>query len=429
MFCQEKLDSKDNFQKKKHAAEEELNNSYNYSNLFPIGNIGKTSASINQNLSTVELQFYCKILILTIDSLFHYEYSNFDAHTTSTCCHGIALYAREIISACSRLDLQAIRLIATHKIANIDNSLHSPDSLFIPMPLIELSRLFICAYIKESDPNQKRRTLTRTKKLQEIAPISTNFCNRIAHGLQKYFSNLIAKRYIHYLNQINNNAKINNIPIKIWGKYIQSDHLRVDKRGTIYSPCLYSMQVSLAFLISTQAKIAVVNDLKDSEDKMIGRQIYILQGDGIQSFRTLSYDEILEQEETNTHDSVIIFSGCAHMNHRDFTKSISQFQKHIEDFPRLVLACDTYYPQFPEISDDAYFSNQPIVPLEESLQSVIAESAKTSGVSMDDPSLFCLTHIYSCSFKQVLKVVRDKCTKSLPISFIPKGILASKISC
>ncbi len=41
--------------------------------------------------------FFCRLISRTVDVYFSKEYTFFDAHTTTNCCHGIALLARTLV--------------------------------------------------------------------------------------------------------------------------------------------------------------------------------------------------------------------------------------------------------------------------------------------------------------------------------------------
>lgn len=362
--------------------------------------------SIRENYSPThtELQFFATVALRAINTLKAKTYEDFDAHTTSTCCHGIAVFTKEIIERVNIEDLSAIQDSLNYRLIN-DLPL---AGLRIPRSLIELSRLYICTYIKEFNEDQKR-TLTKTKRLKLIFPISTNFCNRIAHELQKHFSNLIADRYNQFLTSLDQDMIISDAPVSAWGQYIRPDYLRTDKRGVKYASCLFSMQVTLAYLAATKSIIAIVNDQFDPSENLSDRYISLFQGDG-NTFLPLSDSKLDESQP------VIIFGGCS--NADQTTQDMQLWEDKISS---LLLACDTHYPQFPKISDDPEFSTDPITPKEASLQALIQKYKAVPGTSLTDPSLFCLSHIYPTSLYQVL-------SNQLPVSFLPPSSKASAVA-
>jgi hypothetical protein len=350
-----------------------------------------------------ERNFYYHALLKTIDAFLSREYSKFDAHTTSTCCHGIALYAQEVILEVRKIDLDPIK---TH-INNLLLDKQNKDEVEIPTSLENLCSLFICSLVKDFSV-EKNRVITNSKKIKSIYPISNNLCNKIAFGLQKQLSNLVAKRYAHLLDFIPSSFIVNGVPVDLWGKYIQESYLRTDKKGISYASCLYSMQVSLAYLIYKKAKIAVIHDLKNIEETSQFRYVYLLQGDGKQGFVQLDINEQGEQEEP-----VVVFSGCSLGDHN----SLLEFKNHLNNFPKLVLACDVFYPQFPRVLDDPNFSNHPISPEELPIVNSISLAKEIPGVSLSDPSLFCLSHIYPASLQQVIDTAKG--ASALPAAFLP----------
>jgi hypothetical protein len=73
----------------------------------------------------------------------------------------------------------------------------------------------------------------------------------------------------------------------------------------------------------------------------------------------------------------------------------------------LILACDLYYPHFPKMLGDSKFNSEKISPKELGLKKKIEEHAKISGVSREDPSLFCLTHIFTCSMNNIKHLLKN----------------------
>jgi hypothetical protein len=80
----------------------------------------------------------------------------------------------------------------------------------------------------------------------------------------------------------------------------------------------------------------------------------------------------------------------------------------IDRFPELILACDTHYPQFPLVRDDPTFSSDPIVPSEPQLAACIERYKKVPGTSYRDASLFCLSHVYTASVREVYEAMEGR---------------------
>ena len=89
--------------------------------------------------------------------------------------------------------------------------------------------------------------------------------------------------------------------------------------------------------------------------------------------------------------------------------------------PELVLACDIWYPQFPQVKEDSTFDDSPIKPQERCLLDVLGHWNSVKGVRADEPSLCCLTHIYPASLEEVLKEL-EQGSSLLPYSFIPTNM-------
>ena len=58
------------------------------------------------SLSLVEhFAFFFHMVIETIDSCLGKDYINFDAQTTSNCCHGLSILTRDLILSVNQIDL------------------------------------------------------------------------------------------------------------------------------------------------------------------------------------------------------------------------------------------------------------------------------------------------------------------------------------
>lgn len=355
--------------------------------------------------------FFCKLISQTIDTYLSKEYTFFDAHTATNCCHGIALLARNLVLEISEINLHTFKKLAEEKIEELEK--HSKISSFctnwVPKPLIKLLSLYLLATTRTI---AKGRQKTDPRSLKEISPIGSTFCWKITNSLQKSISNLVAHRYRSYLAQICPHTDINGAPIHFWGNYIQPEHIRTDKTNKDYVSCVFSTQVSLAYLVKTKAKIALVNDIIGSSGELRGRYVRIFEGDGKNSFKVLSEStNLLSLDES---EPVIVFAGYVYSDNLTLEELSCCMSPWLDEFPRLMLACDVFYPQFPRVCDDPNFDNSPIHPEEDILKEIFSFHKEIPGVSATDPSLFCSSHTYLSSLKQIAKTVQNNDLSALP---------------
>ncbi|HSX26289.1 MAG TPA: hypothetical protein VLE89_04700 [Chlamydiales bacterium] len=343
------------------------------------------------------IQFCYLVAERALRALLNRDYNHFDAKTTSNCCHGMSLLARELICKAQKYDLGHLYT----EIRKILGSATSLDSNYqIPVAIQQLSQMYMLNYIREIDSFSGGRSVYN--KLKEIEPsIGHHVYSSLGIRLQKKYSNLVANRYQKYSDGLPGDAKIKNIPIKSWAKYVSPSYLRTDSKGIEYAPCMFSMQVSLGHLINQRAKIAIINDIHDPSGELGRKYIKVLEGNGSDNFVDIS-------QELQLDEPVTVFSGSSTNSNPD--KVSEHMDRALKDFPMLVLACDTSYPQFP----NAVYDNNPIVPEEESLCKMIEVQGTVKGVSAKDPSFFCLNHIYLCSANQIRNTM-DK--KDGPISY------------
>lgn len=396
--------------------------------ILPVTAIDIRALGENSPIPKKNLAFFYHVTCRTIESCLNKTYSDFDAHTTSNCCHGISLLVRNLISSLNHLNLKQLQQEAYKKIESLNhNSLNEKNNLcpctwWVPESILNLARLYILAFAKKTDP--QKGILTYKARLKLISQVGTNFCDHLINSLQQHFSNLIAFQYMHYLKELPKDMQMHGISLKTWGKYVQPDYLRLDKRGIYYTSAMFSMQVSLAYLISSRAKIAIISDLIETTNQVKTRLIYLCEGDSYGQMRSLTPIEI-KNLPSNSKEPVVVFGGCTYLQTFDEKKIQYCMQSWENQFPSLILACDVWYPQFPNVASDPTFDNTPIIPHETGLKDLIAKHSKISGVSATDPSLFCLTHIYTASLYQVLCVLNGYNKTILPISFIPQALWGS----
>lgn len=346
--------------------------------------------------SDTKVQFCYLVAKGALQSLTSHQYIDFDAQTTSNCCHGISILARDLILKTHKEDLFKLH-------QKIEKALETQpkEPIRVPKSLVDLSQLYILAYIREIDPEKGVRS--SYKRLAKIVNLGSQFADNLVKRLQKKYSNIVAKKYESLLNEIPKEVRINNAPIDIWGKYVTEKYLRTDSRGVLFASCLFSMQVSLAYLISQKAKIAVVNDIYNEKSNILTQKyIRILELD--------KYGKFAICNKIDSSEPIIVFGGCSYTSNSN--EVIQKMDEWLEHFPELVLANDIKYPQFPKTHKDVDFRDDPIIPDEVVIKMQIEKHTTCKGVSATDPSLFCLNHIFPTGGKFIAE-------KDLPSYKIP----------
>lgn len=378
-------------------------------------NIESTETKNSQHYSKEQVLFFYKVIIKAIDALINKKYCEFDGHTTANCCHGMALWVHELLTSLKGIDLQLIKQQGEKKIESLEKFGHQ-ETWLIPETLIHLARVHILKIVKKIDP--LRGVLTYKANLKTIASVGTRFCNKLVDNIQKHIANFIAHKYVSFLEKLPHQMHMHGVTIGTWGKYINPSYLRTDQRGVKYASSMFSMRVSLAHLIASRSKVAIINDLIDFSGNLKSRYVSVFEGDGSNNLRPLTQRE-LSMFCLQSKEPVIIFGGCLYSEEKDENSLILMMNPWLDRITNLLLACDVWYPHFPKVTDDPNFDNTDIQPEEESLQKIIKDHSNIQGVSAKNPSLFCLAHIYVASFKQVLEVLEGKDKDSLPCSFIP----------
>jgi hypothetical protein len=338
---------------------------------------------------TVEKVKFCYLLFQkTLNALQNNQYNAFDAHTTTNCCHGIAILARELILSAQNENLKMLSQKATEKLESLD------DSWKIPISIVELSHLFMLNHILEIDP--KRGARSNYTKLNEITNIGYKFFERICKKLQREYSNRVALSWQIQAKQVEH-LEVSGASTKIWGKYVSAPYLKIS-RGTYYAACLYSSQISLAYLSHKRSLIAIVNDIYNENNSLTKRYVQLLSGDGKGSFHEIESEKLTDQKILK--EPVIVFGGCAFTQTPD---SVSlQMQEWSKKFPELMLSGEIHYPQFPKVANDPEFSSDPIIPEEPVLKSIIEKHKDIQGVTINDPSFYLSNHIFPCSLEQII---------------------------
>ncbi|HEX4840520.1 MAG TPA: hypothetical protein VFU89_08780 [Rhabdochlamydiaceae bacterium] len=362
--------------------------------------------------SNEALVFCIEAVTRTIDSILEGRYSDFDAHTVSNCCHGMSIMTCRLIALVLEHDLRGIRA----------GGEKGWENWRIPGALVELTKLYLLAFIKEVDI--RNGTRTNARKLRLISPLGNQTCVKLIKKLQKQFSNAVANSYYSYVEELKPSMAVSGAPVAMWGRYVHPEELRMDQRGIQYASNLFSMQVLLAYLIQTKSKIAVIDDLMGSNEEKRGRYVRILQGDGKKEMKKLTKAQ-MEALKFHPEEPVVVFGGCAYSDHLTLSSLSLRLKPWINQFTSLVLTCDIFYPQFPEVKDDVDFDRGSIVPKEKLLRTIISKHSLPEGFSAENPSLFCLSHIYPASLGQIFEVMQGK--ETLPYSFIPHKKLSMQV--
>ncbi|GAB5411160.1 MAG: hypothetical protein ChlgKO_02740 [Chlamydiales bacterium] len=381
--------------------------------LFSIYSIVQTPYFKGGAITPCLSQFCYTVVKRTLQALCDNKYTCFDAHTTANCCHGMAVLVKSLISDCRKFDIKLM-------LKEIEACEEKFNDFLLPEQILSLSSLYILTYSVETKPGVGRRT--KPKKLKELSEIGTNLCNQIVRGLQKKYSNLVCDNYLNIYNDIPLSVSTCGVSIEKWARYSKGNFLKTDKHGIKYASCTYSMQVVLAHLITSFAKIAVINDVLH-ENKRVKRNVYILQGDGERNFNLLSESAVRNIGKESKTDPVIVFGGCSIKKEEtdEFSANIEQW---LLNFPALVLSCDIFYPEFPSVRDDVLFDSSPIDQKDREILLVFNRYSKTLGVFADNPTLFCLTHIHTASLHQIISELQENALPKLSNYFIPHAITA-----
>jgi hypothetical protein len=139
--------------------------------------------------------FFLCILKETLNSLTEGHYTDFDAQTTSNCCHGLSILVRKLILSLQPIqnELAAALQLESELTPTLLNSL--------PGELIDLSSLYILTLIIEIDPIRGRRTIPL--KLQSKGNLGTSFCEKVVKRLQRTFSTFVAENYQNFFGIFN----------------------------------------------------------------------------------------------------------------------------------------------------------------------------------------------------------------------------------
>lgn len=352
--------------------------------------------------NTKKANFFCACIIKAIEAFEQKDYLAFDAQTTSNCCHGMALFVKLLIECLSKVDVKKIHFKATQLKEQISMSGYNPekDSIvrWIDWKVLVLTGLYVLASASILDPLRGRRTLPQNVK--KIASVGTTYARDLMNSLQRFFSNLIANSYRQY--DICESCTVSDVPIKLWKNYVDPKYFRTCARKITYAPCMYSTQVVLGFLINTNSKLAIVNDVLDYRERRIGKIVKLLEGNGKNGFNVVSNDRINELSLEERLEPIVVFGGCVFSDNPDIDELEKRLEAWLQNFSCLSLANDIHYPHFPNVSTDPNFDSTRVIPKEEEILYTLAKFSKVKGVSALDPSLYCVAHIFPSSLGQIV---------------------------
>ncbi|MCP5491408.1 MAG: hypothetical protein H7A42_09930 [Chlamydiales bacterium] len=382
----------------------------------PLINSNGYSKKLWQNFlnSKEKLLFFANLLLKTIESYCLGKYTDFDAHTSTNCCHGMAVFVRDLILALKRHDLVSCnrRILLVLELLNNSSTFDMDCFEWTPGCLIDLASLYALSLANVQ--TVRKGIISDNLMLKKIAQISNSACETIGRGLQKKFSNLIASSYESYLDVLDVNMKIAGASVRLWGKYIKNEYLRLDKRQRKYASSMFSMQVSFAYLIHSCAKVALVNDLVSEAGQIKGRYVKVFCGNGVDSLIPLTLSDM---NKCDSEEPLVVFGACAINEDLDLDVLEMRMNQWLYQFPELVLAHEIHYPQFPQAKFDPDFDNTPIYPCDPELRESIEKLSSVAGVDARNPSFCCFTHIFPASVGQIMKVLQGVDEDELPYSY------------
>ena len=208
--------------------------------LSPISNIIPNEETSSHFLSQEKLLFCYQSMLNALNIFLAHDYTKFDPLTATNCCHGMSLLVSQLLIETSQIDIAELinllenkyNLLKTNLLERTD--LSSFQHFCLPDPIIKLTQLYLLTVIKETD-FVRGGWRTVVQKLKEISTVSSKLCVELVKKLQVYFSNLVADSYCDYLECIKKDFFLHNIPIKIWGKYVQPESIKIDMRGRKYA--------------------------------------------------------------------------------------------------------------------------------------------------------------------------------------------------
>lgn len=353
----------------------------------------------------------------TLKSLKQKQYSMFDGHTTSNCCHGISLFVSLAIKSLHKKSIEGIEkqmALACKKYQNKELDVEEfADAL--PKELMVLTSTYVLYYAGAIVPKDGR--ITVPEEIKKIySDVSKKFCIKIIRQLQKDFSYAISNCYYKLLSSLPKGLLVSGVDARLWGNYVCEKNVRIDHRRRYYAPCLFSSQVVLGFLAAKKFIVAVICDIISDNNEHLGRYNILMQGDGNQ----LVCIPKENYELLNKSDSVFVIGGFCCSNEMTVDSFAAKMEPWLDDLTGLIVANDTFYPQFPEVGDDKNFDSSPIVPKEQELKDVIEKYSIVEGVSKENPFFFFQNHYYPASVEEVLEDPKQHDILPFSPSFTPE---------
>jgi hypothetical protein len=111
----------------------------------------------------------------------HARYTNFDAHTTTNCCHGTALLLRNLLTPSLSIAATLDSLSKNFKANDLEQEVYDIVSLHV----LGLARCI----------NKQNKVITSPDALLSLYSISRKFCDKLVRMLQNHFSNRVALMY------------------------------------------------------------------------------------------------------------------------------------------------------------------------------------------------------------------------------------------
>ncbi|MGE3557143.1 MAG: hypothetical protein AB7M93_29990 [Candidatus Obscuribacterales bacterium] len=362
--------------------------------------------------------FNYRLMLVTIEACLAGSYHLFDAHTATNCCHGVALLAADLLKIATRCELEPLKRTGEGAMESVLAGIDFEWK--VPGIFLTLAKLYALQLASEEGANGIR--YGAPQKLLSLAEISKKGCRRLVKKWQAEIANEVASRYGMLATTLPLGVRTNNVPAWLWGKYVKGNYLKQDSSGRRYASCLFSMQVALGSLSSSKSRIVWLNDVKS--DGQFVRLMKVLEGDGKGRFRPVPQDELLAAP-IDSHESCVVFQGVSYPSCQEPTAIEMAMDSWATQFDALVLACDLKYPQFPKVAGDEAFDGEPISPSEWTLQRLLGQYSMIKGVSADDPSLFCMTHVFPASMNQVMQLMSGKRSGLFPVCDLHADLLSS----
>lgn len=358
------------------------------------------------NLNKDKINFCYAVFARTLKALESRTYAEFDGHTVNTSCHGRALLAGELIRNANKLNLKKWGRFSTHSPLDPHKK--------VPTILVSLSHFWILHRISKLDSN--RGVLTDHHQLTKETGLNSAQAKSLIKRLQVQYANAVTAMYAPMSDAIPS-VLIHGIPMKDWGRYVTPAYIVWNERKISFAPWLFSTLVTLGWLSAKNRLVAIITEVWSANKTTFRERLVILyRGSGDGSFVPLHSKAIDKLHHT---EPVLVFGGC--------TESDIPIQKINQKIKRLGLTNITiihshYYPSYSIRS--AHSNPSEDLQLTISRDSPEIDSAikkrDMSGLSANDPSLFCPTHMFTLSCREVIGA-RGSSANQIPIVPIPRN--------